>query len=317
MLQPWYFPTRHASLVAACLLLMHATIPTPAYAADDATCRELAHRFDIIKLGVVSYQRNSVLFSAVDIGCQELARTLLDTGASLEARDLLGATPLAHAARTGQRAMTELLLAKGAHIDSRDISGATALYLATENQRKATVALLLANGADPNIPGRSGVTPLAAAALKGNDRIVEELLSRGADPNVIDAHGQAALTYAAAHGFPEVVRRLLDAGVHINSRYGHGLTALMWAAGYEADVGTRAAESVIDLLLARCAHLDAADDRGRTALMVAAKLGHVEVVEMLIDRGANPRMRDTDGSTAFDLAANDDVRQILTNRSRP
>jgi ankyrin repeat protein len=294
-----------------------------AHAAEPATCRELERKFDLIKSDIVSVQRNSPLFSAADAGCEEFARSLLAAGASLDARDRLGAMPLAHAARAGQRALVELFLAKGAQIDARDIAGSTALGVAAENERQATVALLLAKGANPNLSGRSGLTPLASAAFKGNDRIVEQLLSRiadpagradPADPNVVDATGKAAMTYAAARGFAGIVRRLLDAGVDAKFRYGNELTALMWAAGHEDGVGVHAAESVVDLLLSRGAQVDAIDDRGRTALMMAAELGHAEIVDMLIGRGADRTVRDKGGKSALDLAANESVRRTLASR---
>jgi ankyrin repeat protein len=295
----------------------------PAHAAEAATCRELERRYDLIKADIVSVQLNSALFSAADAGCDDFARRLLAAGASLEARDRLGAMPLSHAARAGQRALVELFLAKGAQIDARDIAGSTALGVAAENERQATVALLLAKGADPNLSGRSGLTPLASAAFKGNDRIVEQLLSRiadpagradPADPNVVDATGKAAMTYAAARGFAGIVRRLLDAGVDAKFRYGNELTALMWAAGHEDGVGVHAAESTVDLLLSRGAQVDAIDDRGRTALMMAAELGHAEIVEMLIGRGADQSVRDKSGKTALDLAADESVRRALASR---
>jgi ankyrin repeat protein len=65
--------------------------------------------------------------------------------------------------------------------------------------------------------------------------------------------------------------------------YGSGLTALMWAAGYEDGVGVSAAARVPDLLLEAGAQLDAVDHRGRTALMIAADLGHAELADMLIE----------------------------------
>jgi ankyrin repeat protein len=125
-------------------------------------------------------------------------------------------------------ALVELFLVRGASIDARNLAGATALFGSVENDRPATVALLLAKGADPNLPGRSGVTPLAAAAFRGNDRIVQQLLAGGADPDVVDQTGKAAVTYAAARGFSIVVRRLLDAGINARRVYGNDLTALMW-----------------------------------------------------------------------------------------
>jgi ankyrin repeat protein len=130
----------------------------------------------------------------------------------------------------------------------------------------------------------------------------------------VDATGKAAITYAAARGFAGIVRRLLDAGVDARFRYGNALTALMWAAGHEDGVGVQAAESVVDLLLSRGAEVGAVDDRGRTALIMAAELGHAELVEMLIGRGADQTVRDNGGKTALDLAADERVRRSLTAR---
>jgi ankyrin repeat protein len=92
---------RSVAFHAASLLLGCWTVLRPAQALESANCRELEHRFDLIKADLDHSQLNSALFSATQLGCQELARTLLDAGASLEARDSLGAAPLALAARAG------------------------------------------------------------------------------------------------------------------------------------------------------------------------------------------------------------------------
>jgi uncharacterized protein len=119
------------------------------------------------------------------------------------------------------------------------------------------------------------------------------------------------MVYAAARGFDNIVKRLLDAGVDARQRYGNDLTALMWAAGHEEGVGPAAAGRVIDLLLAHGATLDDVDNRGRTALMIAASLGDATVVDILIRRGADRGLKDKDGKTALDLAANAEVRAAL------
>jgi uncharacterized protein len=77
----------------------------------------------------------------------------------------------------------------------------------------------------------------------------------------------------------------------------------MWAAGHPDDVGDAEAMAVIGLLLERGARVDDADDRGRTALMIAAEQGHSGIVEVLLKAGAEPDRRDRDGKTAFDLAS--------------
>ena len=120
------------------------------------------------------------------------------------------------------------------------------------------------------------------------------------------------MTYAAARGFDGVVHRLLDAGVDARARYGNDLTALMWAAGHDKGLSPQASARVIDLLLAHGADLDDADNRGRTALMIAADLGYADIVDILVHRGADRAKKDHDGKTAFDLAANSAVREKLT-----
>src|SRR5215470_7932769 len=272
----------------------------PARAADAAICRELERRHELAKADIGSVQLNSLLFAAAEKGCAPLARVLLVAGASPDARDRLGNRPLALAARSGQLELVDLLLEQGAPIEARNLAGSSALYLAAENDRLPVVRRLLVRGADANLAGRTGVTPLAAAAFKGNERVVEHLLARGADPNVMDAPG-----------YTPIVRRLLDARVAATARYGNDLTALMWAAGYADGAGAADAKEVVALLIDRGAPIDAADDRGRTALMIAAEDGHADIVELLLARGADRTIQDKGGKVALDLAADEAVRAKL------
>jgi ankyrin repeat protein len=68
---------------------------------------------------------------------------------------------------------------------------------------------------------------------------------------------------------------------------------------------------VTDLLLARGAPLNDADNRGRTALMIAAELGYAAEVDLLLKHGADATLKDRDGKTALDLAKNAEVRERL------
>jgi ankyrin repeat protein len=283
------------------------SVPSPA-------CRELARRVDLIAADAGSLELNAALFRAADAGCAPVARRLIEAGTSLAARDRLGAMPLAHAARAGHSALVELFLAQGAAIDARNLVGATALFAAAENGQQPVVVLLLAKGADPNLPGRSDVTPLAAAAYRGNDGAAAELIAHGARPDAMDATGKTPIVYAAARGFTAVVRRLLAAGVDPRRPYGNDLTALMWAAGYEEGFGERDALDVIALLLDAGAPIDAADNRGRTALMTAAEQGHAAVVDALLRRGADRTLKDKAGKRALDLTAHARVRELLSAR---
>jgi len=150
--------------------------------------------------------------------------------------------------------------------------------------------------------------------FKGNKPIVDLLLANGSKPNAVDATGKSAIIYAAALGFTAIVQRLLDAGVDVNARYGNDLTVLMWAAGYADGAGVLDAENVVKLLLDRNADINAADDRGRTALMIAAELDHAAIVDLLVKHGADRSITDKQGKNALDLAVSDGVRDALRTR---
>ncbi|MGH6814484.1 MAG: ankyrin repeat domain-containing protein [Hyphomicrobiaceae bacterium] len=285
--------------------------------ANPLECRDLSLRYEAGKQSLADRQVNVYLMQAAQKGCRALAELLLKDGASVHTRRREGDTALHHAVKTQQPDVAKLLLDHGANIERRDLSGATPLFLAVEANRVRTVVLLLARGANPNTPGRSAASPLAAAAFNGNAGLVDVLLMHGAAVDAEDTTGKTALVYAAARGFPHIVKRLLAAGVAANRRYGNDLTALMWAAGHANDVPQDDGVKTVDLLVERGAGLDERDNRGRTALMIAAELGRTAIVEFLLARGAQSGLTDADGKTALDLAADDGVRAALAGYATP
>ena len=159
--------------------------------------------------------------------------------------------------------------------------------------------------------GGGGVTPLAAAAFDGDLTLVDLLLLHGADPTLADLGGKVPIVYAAGRGFTPVVSKLLAAGADVNAHYGNKLTVLMWAAGHANDVPVDDGVQLVTVLLDKGAAVEARDDRGRTALMAAAELGHAEIVDLLLKRGADPRDRDAMGKSAADLASTAPIRAAL------
>lgn len=304
--------------VTGILLLLSAALMTgvaaaPSAAVEGDACVALAASLEQAKADT-QLQQNIALLSAVDKGCMPIAQRLLAAGASVEAANRFGTTALGQAARSGRLAMVDFLLQHGAQINARNVGGATPLYIAAESDRTAVVHQLLVKGADPNLARSNGLTPLTAAAYNGNAAIVTDLLAHHADPNTPDNTEKTAILYAAAKGFTPVVQLLLKAGVDAKAAYGNHLTALMWAAGYADGAGIDDAQSVAKLLLDHGALLDAADNRGRTALMIAAETGHVEMVDLLLRRGADRNLRDKSGKSAVDLATSEAVRQRLLSQ---
>jgi ankyrin repeat protein len=208
--------------------------------------------------------------------------------------------------------MVDLLLARGAPINARNLAGATALYFAAEGDKTLIVQRLIEGGADVKLAGRSGISPVAAAAYAGSDAIVEALLARGADERAPDETGKPPIVYAAAGARLDIVKRLLARNIDLNARYSNNLTLLMWASGPDEKASEAQAIKVVLYLLEAGAHINDRDDRGRTALMIAAEGGHAEIANLLLARGADASLKDKAGKRAADLTVLSSLRDRLT-----
>lgn len=68
---------------------------------------------------------------------------------------------------------------------------------------------------------------------------------------------------------------------------------------------------VIAFLLSRLSPIDAQDESGRTALMIAAHYNYLEFVTILLFENANPRMKDINSKMASDMTTNEKIKIIL------
>ena len=142
--------------------------------------------------------------------------------------------------------------------------------------------------------------------------IVEALLAHGADERAPDETGKPPIVYAAAGARLDIVKRLLARNIDVNARYANDLTLLMWASGPDEQVAEAQAVRVVSYLLEAGAHIDDRDDRGRTALMIAAEGGHAELADLLLAKGADPSLKDKAGKRAADLTVLSSLRERLT-----
>jgi ankyrin repeat protein len=150
---------------------------------------------------------------------------------------------------------------------------------------------------------------LFAAIRRGATGDVERLIAKGVSPNARDAQGTPALMAAALFADADIVELLLKRGADPNVADESGATALMWSVPDRAKIQS---------LLERGAAVDARSDTGRTALLVAASYpGTVDVLRLLLARGADLRAQDRAGTTALALAvrsADVDVVRLLIER---
>ncbi len=150
-------------------------------------------------------------------------------------------------------------------------------------------------GDDPSLATRKderfGATPLHWAALRGNQAIVALLLAEGADPGATNAAGETPLQVAERANRPDVVSLLRPAGAF-------SATGGIFDAVKRGDVGT------VKALLTESPDLVRQKDTafGATPLHWAALRGQDAVVELLLARGADPRVTNNDGETPLQVA---------------
>ena len=192
----------------------------------------------------------------------------------------------------------------------------TPLHVAVAHaSNPAVVAALVNAGADPNSRDAWGETPLFRALdarfRRGNLPAIGQLLNAGADPNARSKAGlweATPLHRAAKRGLLEAATALLDGGADPDAGPRTPLH----------DAAFRQRTMLTSLLLARGADPNARDQLGRTPLSTAlAPLapGTVDpqVIEILLDGGANARLRDHEGVTPWDLAV--DAQNSAARRS--
>ncbi|MGA2594195.1 MAG: ankyrin repeat domain-containing protein [Bryobacteraceae bacterium] len=131
--------------------------------------------------------------------------------------------------------------------------------------------------------------PLFQAAAAGDTPAIEAALSHGADVNQKNASGLTALIVAARAGAAPAVETLIRHHANPNLRGGvNDWTPLMHAV-HKNQLGA------VRALLDGGAQVDSRGRSGETALMMAAGYGYTPVVELLLERGANPQAETPDG----------------------
>ncbi|HUS08753.1 MAG TPA: ankyrin repeat domain-containing protein [Bryobacteraceae bacterium] len=237
----------------------------------------------------------TLLHHAAGFGNLAVMKLLLDQGADANAGNSRKSTPLFWALH--DEAKVRLLLDHGAGVNVKSIDGRTPVYQAASMGNAVPVLRLLLNkGGSPNAKTLAGMTPLMAAARSNLDAM-RLLLEKNADVNARNAAGATALMAAAQTGTPQAVRLLLEKGADSNIKTKKNETAL-------ADAATAGNEETIKLLLDHGAEVNVQDIRGYSALLYAAGSDTlpVNVVKMLLAKGANPEVRGDD-ETARMLAA--------------
>jgi ankyrin repeat protein len=157
--------------------------------------------------------------------------------------------------------------------------------------------MLLAHNCSPDVQSKQGWNALMIAVEKGHKDIVNALLAHNCNVDLQTNNAcLTALMIAAREGHKDIVDVLLAHNCSPDVQNNHGITALMIAA----DKGHR---NIVDALLAHNCSLDVqTNNNGWTALILAADKGHRDIVDMLIRQKCKLDLRDNNGNTALALA---------------
>jgi uncharacterized protein len=248
----------------------------------------------------------TALLAVSRTGNVEAAQVLLKAGAKVDAREKWGGqTALMWASARRHPAMMELLIAKGADVNARstdrnyqrhiqaegrpkslDSGGLTPLLYAARENCMACVDVLLKNKADINLPDPDGVPPLIVAILNANWDLAKQLIDAGADVNQWDIYGETPL-YLALNS-----RTRLDGGRAsidpINKTTGTAIVRMLLDKGANPNAQ----------LFFQPANLSGTTNlRGATPLIRAANNNDIEMVKLLLEKGADATIYMADRQT--------------------
>ena len=244
-----------------------------------------------------------LLVDAARNGDKIALRALLQKNVDVNAADADGSTALLWASYRDDGESAGLLIRAHAKVNAANDLGVAPLWAASENGSAAMVRRLLDAGANPNAALLSGETPVMVAARSGYPEVVEELLAKGANANAHGPRGQTALMWAVAQKHPEAVKVLLehhadlklhsDVWTDVMAVPPHGYLPYNKAIPHGGETALMFAARVDDLesaklLVAAGANVNDADAWGVSATTLAAHSGFTELVEFLLDKGADP-----------------------------
>jgi len=265
------------------------------------------------------------LVDAAKNGDNDGLRLLLQKGGDVNAAEADGSTALLWASYRDDVESAALLIRAGANVNASNDLGATPLWTASQNGSAAMVQRLLEAGAKTNTALLWGETPLMAAARSGYPEVVDQLLAKGTNANARGARGQTALMWAVAQKHPDVVKVLLAHGVDVHVRSDawsevmavppHGYLGYNREIPHGNDTALLFAARVGDLASAKLlveagANVNDQDAWGISATVLAAHSGYRELMEFLLDKGADPNLADAGFTALHEAIMRRDERMV-------
>ena len=199
--------------------------------------------------------------------------------------ELTAYTGVFAAAAKGDAATIAKLASTGASVNAKDPRGRTPLHVAAFMKQRDAMKALVDAGADPNALDADRYDMVTIAAVADDPATLEAALKLGnRATNVTSRYDGTALIAAAHLGHVEVVRILVKAGAPLDHVNNLGWTALIESIVL-GDGGARHT-ATLDALVAAGANVNIADRQGLSPLHLAESRGYREMAEILKAAGA-------------------------------
>jgi ankyrin repeat protein len=192
----------------------------------------------------------------------------------------------------------------------RELRVYAGLHAAAANGDVAEIERLIANGEKPNLQDSHSRTPLLVAAYRRQTAAAQALLRLGANPNARDTDAYDVLAIAAFNNDLELTKIALAAGADARAVTGADDGSALITAAHLGHV------EIVQALIDGKALVDHADARGWTAVTTAVVLGngdkeHTAVIEALVKAGADVDFKDREGRKALDYARQRGYSEII------
>jgi uncharacterized protein len=301
------------------------------YEGDVVKARQLIK--DGVDIKAANNYGSNAMQLAAEVANVDMLKLLLEAGADADSPNPEGQTALMLVARTGNVDAAKLLIAKKAKVNAREQwSEQTALMWATARRQPAMVEFLASQGADVNAQSKArdykrhltkegraksmdagGLTPVLYAIRENCGECLNILIKRGADLNLPDPEGVSPLLYALINNGWDSAKKLIEAGADVQQWDVYGQAPLAAAVSRRTTtpqhsldgLNTTDGLTVVRMLLdkganpnmqafLRPAKVRGAILRGTTPLILAAGNGDLDVIQLLLQHGADAKLLQAD-----------------------